>query len=99
MADFEPRRAEPGQHFGYTTREGRQREFRADAKGLVTPRSAEDVAILDGMSLPVARTEAKAPAKTKRPAASRATRSATPATSEPVEDTKGPGHPDAGGNG
>lgn len=55
MPDFEPRRAKPGQTFGYTTREGRQRELVADDEGVVHPDTAEDVAALDTFDLPVAR--------------------------------------------
>lgn len=92
MGDFELRRAEPGQEFGYTTterinldegedppegttlgvdtdtdadgnpvtkrfsiREGVQRTIKADDQGVVTPRSDEDVRILDTFDLPVAR--------------------------------------------
>lgn len=53
--EFELRRAEPGQVFGYTTRAGEQREIAADEEGVVTPESREDVAILDQFDLPVAR--------------------------------------------
>lgn len=55
MPDFEPRRAKPGQQFGYTTADGRQRELEADEEGVVHPATAEDVAALDAFDLPVAR--------------------------------------------
>lgn len=67
---FDPRRAKPGQAFGFTGRDGQQHELVADADGVVTPTTAEEVAILDSFDLPVARkaiAEVKA-AETKKPA-------------------------------
>jgi hypothetical protein len=99
--EFEPRRAEPGQEFSYTTTKdvtlaegddvpegaeivsveddddgvrtrvarqyGIERTIKADADGVVHPKTAADKAILDGFSLPVARSaiaESKAAEKT-----------------------------------
>lgn len=59
MPDYPARRAEPGQRFGYTTAEGKQRELHADDDGVVSPKTAEDAAILDTFDLPVARIETK----------------------------------------
>lgn len=55
MSDFEPRRAAPGQSFGYTGPDGEQRELAADKDGVVRPKTAQDVEVLDGFELPVAR--------------------------------------------
>lgn len=53
--EFEPRRATPGAVYGYTDRSGKQIEMRADDEGIVRPDSADEVAVLDGYDLPVAR--------------------------------------------
>lgn len=92
MPEFAPRRAEPGQRFGYTTSDGRQREIRADEDGVVHPRSADDVAVLDTFALPEARIAEDGGTKPAgKPSRSR---SASPKAEE-TTDTKGPGHPDA----
>lgn len=80
----DPRRAEPGQEFGYTDADGNQVTRRADAEtGLIRPRNAEETRLFDSFDLPVARTTSKKKAEAPEP------------TPEPA-DTKGPGHPDAG---
>ena len=64
---LDPRRAEPGQVFGFTDREGNQKTIKADDEGVVHPDNAEEVAALDAFDLPVARkalSEEKAEAKT-----------------------------------
>ena len=53
---YPARRAKPGMTFAYTGPDGEQRELVADKSGLVTPETAEDVAILDTFDLPHART-------------------------------------------
>lgn len=94
MAEFDPRRAEPGQEFTYTAtvdeevdkdaddpegaelvsiddetgvrtfrRFGVERTLKADREGVVRPKTAQDVAVLDGFGLPVARSAQKAEAK------------------------------------
>jgi hypothetical protein len=96
MADFEPRRAEAGQEFGYTAdetreiaiddevpegwrisatdpgegkhtilREGAQRTLKADAEGVVHPKTQADVDVLDSFALPVARKAAEKSEATK----------------------------------
>lgn len=87
--EYEPRRAEPGTTFGYTAAGGEQREIVADDEGVVWPKSGEEVGILDGFDLPVAR---KALAETKEGLA------------EAAPDDKKPEHSrkpatDAGGKG
>lgn len=57
--EFDPRRAEPGQSFGYADAEGKQHELTADSDGIVRPKTIEDVATLDSFDLPVARTGVK----------------------------------------
>lgn len=95
--DFDPRRAEPGQEFGYTgsdtkaidvgtitdeqvaegwavtgfdpetgkqeiTRSGLQKTFKADADGVVHPKTIEEERIADAYGLPVARSAKKSEA-------------------------------------
>jgi hypothetical protein len=93
--DFDPRRAEPGQEFGYTasetadlpegenltdeqvaegwtitgfdpdtkkreiTRAGVQKTFKADANGVVHPKSLDEERVADAYGLPVARKAAE----------------------------------------
>jgi hypothetical protein len=76
--DFDLRRAEPGQTFGYTAQDGSQRELKADDEGVVEPKTAEDVAILDTFDLPVAR-KAMAELKAAEPGADKPKKPASPA--------------------
>lgn len=56
MADFEPRRARPGEVFTYTDADsGRQIDMRADDDGVVEPKDAAGAAVLDAYGLSVAR--------------------------------------------
>lgn len=73
MPDQNPRRATPGQRFGYTAQDGSQRELAADDDGVVRPDTAEDSAVLDSFDLPVARKAiAEDEAKASKKAASSA---------------------------
>lgn len=49
-SSFEPRLVPPGTEISYTTRNGHQRTLSADAAGVLTPESAEDVRIIDGFA-------------------------------------------------
>lgn len=71
---YPPRRSRPGTRYGWTDAAGRQQELAADDEGVVRPSSAEEVRVLDGYGLPVARkaqaedkaeAEAKSEAKAK----------------------------------
>lgn len=53
--EYEPRRGDPGATYGYTNREGEQVELQADDEGVVWPKTAHDVEVLDSFDLPVAR--------------------------------------------
>jgi hypothetical protein len=53
--EYQPRRARSGQTFTYTDAEGYQVELRANDEGVVEPRNDQEVAVLDGYELPVAR--------------------------------------------
>lgn len=55
--NFEPRRATKGARLQTTAADGRQFVLRADARGIVRPSNAEQVALADVLDLPVARTE------------------------------------------
>lgn len=48
---FEARRGEPKTTYGYTLGDGSARELKSDAKGVVHPQRAEDVAFFDSMGL------------------------------------------------
>jgi hypothetical protein len=52
MADYRPRRTEPGTRFGYTDPDGGQREIVADAGGLVVASNDSEEALLAGFELP-----------------------------------------------
>jgi hypothetical protein len=75
MPTFEPRRADPGQEFGYTTLEGDQRTLKADSDGIVRPKDQADQDVLDSFALPHARVASDAP-KASRTAAATAARKA-----------------------
>lgn len=63
------RQAEPHATFGYTDRDGAQRELSADKDGVVRPKNPDDVAVLDAFELPaIADPEAEAKAKADRAA-------------------------------
>ena len=69
---FEPRRARPGEAFEYADSEGTLQTFKADSKGLLRPKSAEEQAVCDVRDLPVARvttTRSKSKAAAATPAA------------------------------
>lgn len=98
MPEFHPRRAEPGQEFEYTDADGSARTLKADADGVVRPKSDGDVAILDSFSLPHAQPTSIAKAraarrstKTRRQAGSATGKVRVESTGE--VDTRGPGAP------
>lgn len=100
MPDFDPRRAEPGQRFGYTTADGRQREIRADDDGIVVPKNHEDVRVLDAFDLPRAQVDApkrtaKRSSSTKRsnPTATKAPAPTPAATADATEPAKAEAKP------
>lgn len=56
MADqFDPRRAEPGQHFVWHDEYGVQHTLTADKDGVVRPASEVEARIADTFGLPIAR--------------------------------------------
>lgn len=59
--EYKTYRSEPGTTFGFTDPEGKQKTFRAGEDGTVTPRNAQEQAILQSFDLPVARADAPAP--------------------------------------
>ena len=99
MPEFPPRRAEPGQEFETTDPNGSSRILRADADGVIRPKSSEDVALLDLYQLPHAQPaaikrarEARRSTKTRAQAGkARTSRVLVEATGE--ADTRGPGAP------
>ena len=98
MPEFHPRRAEPGQEFEYTDPDGSARTLKADADGVIRPKTDSDVAILDGFSLPHAQPTAIARAraarrstKTRKQAGKSTGKVLVEATGE--VDTRGPGAP------
>ncbi len=55
MADFDPRRAEPGQRFVYNDAGGERVTGTADDQGVLQPRNEAEVRMADAFGLPVAR--------------------------------------------
>ena len=52
---FDPRRAQPNEAFEYADAAGTLHSFSADDDGVIHPKSAEEVAVLDSRDTPVAR--------------------------------------------
>lgn len=66
--EFEPRRAPKGAVVSFSSADGSTRDIEADEDGVIYPQSAEEVATLDALDLPVARKvieESKADEKPK----------------------------------
>lgn len=59
--EFEPRRADPGQMFGWTDAEGKQVTLKADDDGVIQPKDAMGEANLIAAGLPVARKAKRRP--------------------------------------
>ncbi len=69
MADYDPRRAEPGEHFEWRDGEGNVHRLKADDEGVARPHTEGQKLTADAFGLPVARAVAKA----EKPATKRAT--------------------------
>ena len=96
--DFDLRRGDPGVKIDYTDAQGNQRSIRADDDGVLSPKDAAEVAILDLYELPVARSameEAKKSPGGRKPTATRGKSAAKKVLVAETgqEDTRGPGAP------
>lgn len=97
---FDHRQATPHATFGYTDRDGAQRELVADKDGVVKPQTAHDVEILKGFGLPAVVTPEDEPkAKADREAIEAEFRitDAGPVPRVTKDDTKKPAEPGAEG--
>ena len=71
-AEFDPRRARPGQQFTHTDVDGKEHNFRADSRGVLRPKHACEVDHADALDLPVAR-KAEAAKRSRKSTAAPAT--------------------------